>query len=198
MAYKILGNLPTAEEIIAQYPLSSSDAENVAINRHEVQNILAGHDPRLLIVIGPCSAWPSSAVLEYAKRLAKLNQQINDVLKLVMRVYIQKPRTVTGWTGPINQPNPNALPDINHGLVYSRQMMLEVVASGLAIADEALFPSNASWFIDLLSWVAVGARSSEDPGHRIFASSLDCAVGMKNPTHGALSVGVNGVIAAQA
>jgi 3-deoxy-7-phosphoheptulonate synthase len=114
-----------------------------------------------------------------------------------MRVYIQKPRTIKGWTGPVNQPDPLAPPDIAAGALYCRKLMTQVVEMGLPIADEALFTHNARGFIELLSWVAIGARSSEDQEHRIFASGVDCPVGIKNPTHGSLKIGVNSVVAAQ-
>jgi 3-deoxy-7-phosphoheptulonate synthase len=136
-------------------------------------------------------------VLEYAKRLKDLSDRVGHALKLVMRVYIQKPRTVKGWTGPVNQPDPLLPPDIAQGALYCRKMMAQVVELGLPIADEALFTHNARGFIELLSWVAIGARSSEDQEHRIFASGIDCPVGIKNPTHGSLQIGVNSVVAAQ-
>jgi len=114
-----------------------------------------------------------------------------------MRSYIQKPRTVKGWMGPANQPDPLAAPDIERGMHYARGLMVKLVEKNLAIADEALFTHNSQGFLELLSWVAIGARSSEDQEHRIFASSVDCPVGIKNPTSGSIRVGVNGIIAAQ-
>jgi 3-deoxy-7-phosphoheptulonate synthase len=129
--------------------------------------------------------------------LKKLNDKVSHALKLVMRVYIQKPRTIKGWTGPVNQPDPLAPPDIAAGALYCRKLMTQVVEMGLPIADEALFTHNARGFIELLSWVAIGARSSEDQEHRIFASGIDCPVGIKNPTHGSIKIGINGVVAAQ-
>ena len=122
---------------------------------------------------------------------------MKDSLKIVMRVYIQKPRTTTGWTGPVNQPDPFKPSNIGEGAKYCREMMVKVVEMGLPIADEAVFTHNAKGFIELLSWVAIGARSTEDQEHRVFASSLDCAVGMKNPTSGSIEIGVNSVVAAQ-
>lgn len=197
MAYKIVKKLPTSQQIINDIPLSELGYHYIERHRQEVKDIINGSDDRLLIVVGPCSAWPAPAVLEYAKRLVKLNEKVKDHLKLVMRVYIQKPRTVKGWTGPVNQPDPTSAPDIAAGIVYARSLMVKVIEMGLPIADEALFTHNARGFLELLSWVAIGARSSEDQEHRIFASAIDCPVGMKNPTHGSLKIGVNGVIAAQ-
>lgn len=197
MSYTIIKKLPSVGEIIQSFPLSFEGHEKILQDRREINHILEGKDKRLLMIIGPCSAWPKEAVLEYAERLATLNMQVKHALKLVMRVYIQKPRTTKGWTGPINQPNPFENSDIEAGMRYTREMMVKVLNMGLPIADEALFTHNAKGFLELLSWVAVGARSSEDQEHRIFASAVNCAVGMKNPTHGSLSIAVNSVVAAQ-
>jgi len=197
MSYTVIKKLPPIEGILKAFPLSEAGQQRVARDRQEVKNILSGQDGRLLIIVGPCSAWPKEAVMEYAARLAALNKKVTPALKLVMRCYIQKPRTTKGWTGPVNQPDPLAPPDIEAGIKYAREMMVRVIEMGLPIADEALFTHNAKGFIELLSWVAIGARSAEDQEHRIFASALDCAVGLKNPTHGTLSVGVNSIIAAQ-
>lgn len=197
MSYIIIKKLPSAEEIMQSIPLSIEGYQRILQDRHEIKNILEGKDKRLIIVVGPCSAWPNDAVLEYANRLVHLNKKLKHALKLVMRVYIQKPRTTKGWTGPVNQPNPFSPPDIETGIRYAREMMIKVIDMGLPIADEALFPHNAKGFLDLLSWVAIGARSSENQEHRVFASAISCAVGMKNPTHGSLSIAVNSVVAAQ-
>lgn len=197
MSYTIRKKLPAIEEIIQAIPLSDAGQQKVLRDREEVKNILAGKDRRLLMIIGPCSAWPKTAVLEYAARLAQLNNTLQDVLKVVMRVYIQKPRTINGWAGPINQPDPLTQPDIETGMRYTRDMMIKVIEMGLPIADEALFTHNAKGFLELLSWVAIGARSSENQTHRVFASAINCAVGLKNPTHGSLAIAVNSVVAAQ-
>lgn len=195
--YTVIKKLPPVEEIIQAFPLSLNAQQRIMQDRQEVKAILEGRDKRFLMIIGPCSAWPSEAVLEYAERLLVLNESVKHAVKLVMRVYIQKPRTTKGWTGPVNQPDVFSFPDIEAGIRYTRAMMVKVVEMGLPIADEALFTHNAKGFIELLSWVAIGARSAEDQEHRIFASALDCAVGLKNPTHGSLTVGVNSIVAAQ-
>ena len=197
MGYRIVKKIPTADEIIAAFPLSDEGYLSIDKHRIEIEAILSGKDQRLIVVVGPCSAWPDTAVLEYAERLKKLNEKVSHALKLVMRVYIQKPRTIKGWTGPVNQPDPLSPPDIAAGALYCRKLMTQVVEMGLPIADEALFTHNARGFIELLSWVAIGARSSEDQEHRIFASGIDCPVGIKNPTHGSIKIGINGVVAAQ-
>ena len=197
MNYTVIKKRPPVDEIIQALPLSFAAHERIMQDRREIKAILEGRDQRLLMIVGPCSAWPKAAVLEYASKLVKLNAQVGHALKLVMRVYIQKPRTTKGWTGPVNQPDLFAGPDIEAGVRYTRDMMIKVLEMGLPIADEALFTHNAKVFLELLSWVAIGARSTEDQEHRIFASALDCAVGLKNPTHGSLAIGVNSVVAAQ-
>src|SRR5262245_29988923 len=147
--------LPTPEELVARVPLSCEGEMRVRRDRAEVRAILAGADPRLLAIVGPCSAWPSEAVLEYAERLRALEPQVRDAFKLVLRVYIQKPRTARGWTGPVNQPDPFRAPDVEAGMLYCRSMMVRAIEMGLAIADEALFTHNARAFVELL------ARSEE-------------------------------------
>src|SRR5262245_33014264 len=189
--------LPTPEELVARVPLSCEGEMRVRRDRAEVRAILAGADPRLLAIVGPCSAWPSEAVLEYAERLRALEPQVRDAFKLVLRVYIQKPRTARGWTGPVNQPDPFRAPDVEAGMLYCRSMMVRAIEMGLAIADEPLFTHNAHGFLELLSWVAIGARSAEDQEHRIWASAIGAPVGLKNPTSGCIGVGVNSVLAAQ-
>ena len=197
MNYIIRKKIPPVAELIRQFSLSNRAFNQVASDRQAIKNIIEGKDKRRLLIIGPCSAWPKEAVLEYAVRLKQLHEKVKHTLKIVMRVYIQKPRTTKGWIGSVNQPDIFSSPDIEAGIQYTREMMMNVIEIGLPIADEALFTHNAEGFIELLSWVAIGARSSENQEHRIFASSLDFAVGLKNPTHGSLSIGVNGVITAQ-
>lgn len=197
MNVTILRKLPPLKEIIGKNELSKKAEKQVARDIQEVKDILEGKDKRFLVVVGPCSAWPKEAVIEYAKKLKPLADKVKDSLKIVMRVYIQKPRTTTGWTGPVNQSDPFKPSNIGEGAKYCREMMVKVVEMGLPIADEAVFTHNAKGFIELLSWVAIGARSTEDQEHRVFASSLDCAVGMKNPTSGSIEIGVNSVVAAQ-
>lgn len=197
MSYTRIKKVPTADEIIAAAPLNSADEASIAQHRREIEDILAGRDERLLVITGPCSAWPDTAVLEYARRLRNVQRTVVDTVKLVMRVYTQKPRTIRGWLGPINQADPFAAPDITEGALYCRKMMVEVVKMGIPIADEALFTRNAHGFEELMSWMAIGARSVEDQEHRIFASALDCPVGMKNTTDGSLERAVHAMVAAQ-
>jgi 3-deoxy-7-phosphoheptulonate synthase len=197
MNYTVIKPLPSLEEIRQLFPLSDKARLDISRHREEVKNILTGKDPRLLMIIGPCSAWPKNAVLHYAEKLANLHEKIQHTVKLVMRVYTHKPRTRIGWSGPLNQPDPCSSPDIAAGMKYTREMMIQVTEMGLPIADEALSISNAKGFLELLTWVAIGARSTENQEHRIFASMIDCPVGLKNPTHGCLNASVNSVIAAQ-
>lgn len=197
MNYIRLKKLPAVEEIIQRFPLSDAAHEKIMHDRRDIRRILEGKDNRLLMIIGPCSAWPKEAVYEYAQRLHEINKKVEHALKIVMRMYIQKPRTTKGWTGPVNHPDPFAEPDIEAGIHYVREMMVNVVEMGLPIADECLFTHNARGFSECVSWFAIGARSSEDHEHRIFASAANCPVGMKNPTHGSLAIAVNSVVAAQ-
>jgi 3-deoxy-7-phosphoheptulonate synthase len=197
MNVRVIKKMPSADDIIAATPISDKDLARVAKDRQEISDILAGRDDRLLCIVGPCSAWPSEAVLEYAKRLKKVSDKIKKSVKVVMRIYIQKPRTIRGWLGPVNQPNPFESPDIAVGAQYCRNMMVKVIEMGLPVADEALFTHNARGFAELLSWIAIGARSVEDQEHRIFASGLHCPVGMKNATSGSIEIAVNGIVAAQ-
>jgi len=197
MRIKTLKKLLSQEELLKLIPLSKVGQKRIAKDREDICKILTGEDKRKLVIIGPCSAWPKEAVLEYAQRLKKLEIQLQNKIKIVMRVYTQKPRTTKGWTGPVNQSNPFLPPDIEEGIKYTRSMMIKIIEMGLPIADEALFTHNTKGFFDLLSWVAIGARSVEDQEHRIFASAMDCPVGMKNPTSGLIEIGVNAIVAAQ-
>ncbi len=189
--------LPSVEEILRHNSISYSDRLIIKKHREEIKNILSGKDDRLIMVVGPCSAWPKKAVLAYADKLLKLSDKVKHKIKVVMRVYVQKPRTKVGWLGPAVQPDPFAPADIEAGIQYARDMMVKVVKKGLPIASEILFTHNFTSFLDLLSWGCIGARSCEDQEHRIFASAIDCAVGIKNPTHGSLNIGANSIIAAQ-
>lgn len=189
--------LTPMEDLIREFPLSSEAKARIQKNRQELKDILSGKDKRLLIILGPCSAWPYEAVLEYARKLLAVQDDYKESFKLILRVYTQKPRTRTGWIGPANQPNPFAPPDIEAGSRYVRKLMVELAEMGLPLADEAVLLDNKKGYQELLTWIAVGARSTENLAHRIFASSLNFPVGMKNPTSGSIEIGVNGVLAAQ-
>jgi 3-deoxy-7-phosphoheptulonate synthase len=178
-------------------PINPEIIEQVLSHRGEISRIISREDLRWLLIVGPCSAWSAEAVLEYAKKLARLANDVRDALRIVMRVYIQKPRTKRGWRGPLSQPDPFSPPDIELGMIYCRKMMLEVLRLGLPVADEALHTHNVGGFGDLLAWMAIGARSTESTDHRDLASWVDWPVGMKNPTSGSIEIGVNSVVAAQ-
>lgn len=197
MSYSVIQKLPTVEEFHVQFPLSEKLQQQVSADVQDIKNILSGKDSRKVLIIGPCSAWPENAVLEYAKAMMPIQEKYKDTVKFVMRVYIQKPRTTVGWVGPVNQPDPFAEPNLVKGFEYCRKMMIEVISMGFAIADEAVYTHKKGYFTDLYSWIAIGARSAEDQEHRLFASLLDLPVGMKNPTSGDIPTGVNSVIAAQ-
>jgi 3-deoxy-7-phosphoheptulonate synthase len=189
--------IPRPEYVLDKLPSSPELRERVQKDRQEIFDILEGRDQRKLLIVGPCSAWPDTAVIEYAKQLRAIARRVEDKLKIIMRVYTQKPRTMIGWTGPINQPDPFKPADIEAGILYCRNMMLQIAELGLPVADEAVFTHNEGYFSDLLSWIAIGARSAEDQEHRIYASMVNLPVGMKNPTSGDLEIGVHSVVAAQ-
>jgi 3-deoxy-7-phosphoheptulonate synthase len=187
----------SVDEACKKVPLTSVAQRSVTQDRKEIKNIIEGSDKRLLLIVGPCSAWPVEAVRVYAEQLAELAKLYRNDVKIVMRVYTQKPRTIAGWVGVALQPDPFELPNVNSGIIYVRKMMREIVEMGLPIADELLFTNLFDYRSDMLSWAAIGARSSEDQEHRAFASGLPFAVGIKNPTSGDIKIGINGVISAQ-
>lgn len=197
MGYVEQKEIDSPEKILREIPLDLETEKTIVKHREEIVDIIEGKDDRKLLITGPCVAWPSEAVVEYAKWLKDIEENVQDKIKIVMRVYTQKPRTCLGWKGPLNQPNPFEKEDIEEGIKYCRKMMIDVARVGLPIADEALFTHNGGYFSDLLSYVAIGARSSEDSEHRCFASKYDIPVGLKNPTFGDMKTAINSVISAQ-
>jgi 3-deoxy-7-phosphoheptulonate synthase len=194
----VLGHpLITIEEIKKQFPIYDTYSRLAKNERIEIKSILDGKSKKLLVIVGPCSAWPVDAVIDYAKKLASLNKEIHAVIKIVMRVYTQKPRTTIGWKGTGNQPDISKKADINQGILKSIEMMLAIINLGLPIADELLHSYQIDLFSNLLSWVAIGARSSQCQEHRILASMLDIPVGMKNPIHGPVSMSLENIISAR-
>ncbi len=185
------------DEARAKVFLDVSAKRRVAQDRKEIKDIINGKDDRLLVIVGPCSAWPVEAVRVYAEQLAELARLYKIDVKIVMRVYTQKPRTIAGWAGVALQPDPFDMPNVNAGTIYVRKMMREIIEIGLPIADEVLFTNLFDYRSDMLSWAAIGARSSEDQEHRAFASGMCFTVGVKNPTSGDIRIGVNGVVSAQ-
>ena len=199
MSMKYNRQLPSPEELKGEYPLSPGLAGLKARRDEEIRAVFEGNSQKFLVVVGPCSADREDAVLEYAVRLAKLQEQVEDKLLLIPRVYTNKPRTTgAGYKGMLHQPSPDKAPDLLGGIIAIRRLHIRVMEeSGLTAADEMLYPENRSYLDDVLSYEAVGARSVENQQHRLTASGMDIPVGMKNPTSGDLSVMLNSIQAAQ-
>ena len=199
MSLEFVRKLPTPTEIREQYPLSARATEIKKQRDAEIAKVFTGDSDKFLVIVGPCSADNEDAVLEYNHRLAKVADKVSDKLIIIPRVYTNKPRTTgEGYKGIVHQPDPEGKPDLLHGLIAMRKMHMRVVEeTDLTSADEMLYPSNWSYLSDILSYVAVGARSVENQQHRLTASGMDIPVGMKNPTSGDLSVMLNSVTAAQ-
>ncbi|MBQ7563499.1 MAG: 3-deoxy-7-phosphoheptulonate synthase [Lachnospiraceae bacterium] len=197
MEYK--KRLPATHEIKAMYPLSAELAEKKQKNDEEIRQVFTGESDRLILVIGPCSADREDAVLEYISRLRKLYERVQEKLLIIPRIYTNKPRTTgEGYKGMLHQPDPNSRPDMLRGLIAIRKMHIRAMEeTGFSCADEMLYPENHNYLDDILSYVAVGARSVEDQQHRLTASGVDIPVGMKNPTSGDISVMMNSINAAQ-
>ncbi|MCL6414597.1 3-deoxy-7-phosphoheptulonate synthase [Aestuariirhabdus sp. Z084] len=183
--------LITPGELKAEIPLSESAYKTVDDGRQVIRNILDGKDHRLFVVVGPCSIHDTKAAMDYARKLKALAEEVSDTLYLVMRVYFEKPRTTVGWKGLINDPFLNDSFKIQDGLHIGRRLLMDVSELGLATATEALDPISPQYLQDLISWSAVGARTTESQTHREMASGLSCAVGFKNGTDGGLSVAIN-------
>lgn len=199
MSFTYLRQLPSPGEIKSQYPLSEKMKQVKAERDAQIADIITGKDDRFLVIIGPCSADSEEPVLDYVHRLAKVQEKVKDRLLLVPRIYTNKPRTTgEGYKGIASQPDPEKAPDMVNGLISVRKMHIRAIEeTGLTPADEMLYPENWEYVSDLLSYVAIGARSVEDQQHRLTVSGFDVASGMKNPTSGDLSVMLNSVYAAQ-
>lgn len=191
--------LPIPKEIKAQYPLTEEMAKIKERRDKEIKDILSGKDDRLLVIIGPCSADSEDSVLDYLSRLKKLDEKVCEKLMIVPRIYTNKPRTTgNGYKGMLHQPNPNKDSDMLKGIITIRDLHMKAIRDiGYTCADEMLYSENHRYLSDLLSYVAVGARSVEDQQHRLTASGLDIPVGMKNPTGGDISVMLNSITAGQ-
>jgi 3-deoxy-7-phosphoheptulonate synthase len=188
--------LPSPDSLKGDLPLPESAAELVYRSREEVRAILAGRDRRALVIVGPCSVHDPEAAMEYAARLAAVRARLQDDLLVVMRVYFEKPRTTVGWKGLINDPHLNGSHDIGEGLRIARRLLLDVSALGMPAATEMLDPIVPQYIADLVTWTAIGARTTESQTHREMASGLSMPVGYKNGTDGTLGVAVNALIAA--
>lgn len=191
--------LPIPKEIKEQYPLTAELSQVKARRDKEIAGVFTGKSGKMVLIIGPCSADREDAVLEYCERLAKLQEAVSDKLVLIPRVYTNKPRTTgDGYKGLLHQPDPRKTSDMLEGVIAIRRLHTNVLAStGLPTADEMLYPDNYRYLSDLLSYVAVGARSVENQEHRLTSSGIDIPVGMKNPTSGDISVMLNSIMAAQ-
>ena len=199
MSFEFIKKLPTPDEIREQFPFPADLAQLKAQRDQEIRDVISGKSDKFLVIIGPCSADNEDAVCDYAARLAKVNEKVKDKLILIPRIYTNKPRTTgEGYKGIIHQPDPEKKPDFLAGLIAMRKMHIHAVeVSGLTAADEMLYPENWGYVSDILSYVAIGARSVEDQQHRIVVSGFDVPAGMKNPTSGNLTVMLNSVYASQ-
>ena len=199
MSFEFIRKLPTPAEIKEQYPVPADVAEMKAKRDQEIADVFTGKSDKFLMIIGPCSADNEDAVIDYISRLKKVQEKISDKVLIIPRIYTNKPRTTgEGYKGMLHQPDPEKKPDMLNGLLAIRHLHIRAMKeTGLTSADEMLYPDNYRYLSDILSYVAIGARSVEDQQHRLTASGMDVPCGMKNPTSGTLSVMMNSVVAAQ-
>ncbi len=199
MGINYIEKLSSPEEIKKKYPVTTQMKKIKQERDEEIKKILSGQSDKFLLIIGPCSADCEESVLDYTKRLAKLQERVSDKIFIIPRVYTNKPRTTgKGYKGMLHQPNVLGKEDMKNGLEAIRKLHIDVVKeTGLTSADEMLYPENFEYLSDILSYVAIGARSVEDQHHRMTASGFDMPAGMKNPTSGDISVMLNSIMAAQ-
>lgn len=199
MGFQYVNNLPSPEEIKERFPLPAELKALKAERDQAISDVLTGVSDKFLVIIGPCSADNEDSVCDYTSRLIKVQEETKDRLILVPRIYTNKPRTTgEGYKGMLHQPDPEKKPDMHEGIIAIRKIHMRVFSeTGLSTADEMLYPENLGYLDDIMSYIAIGARSVENQQHRLTASGCDVAVGMKNPTSGDLSVMLNSVVAAQ-
>lgn len=199
MGMELRRELPSARVVKEMYPISDKLVAQKNSNDEEIKKIFTGDSDKFLLIIGPCSADREDAVIEYMEKLAAIREKVADKIVICPRIYTNKPRTTgAGYKGMLHQPDPNAPSDMLKGVISIRKLHIDVLEkTGFSTADEMLYPENYLYLSDLLSYVAVGARSAENQQHRLTASGLDVPVGMKNPTSGDLSVMMNSITAAQ-
>ena len=199
MGMRVNAELPLPADLKNEYPLSDKLKAIKAKRDEEIRDIFTGKSDKFVVIIGPCSADNEDSVCEYVNRLAKLNDRVSDKLMIIPRIYTNKPRTTgEGYKGMLHQPDPEQAPDLLAGIIAIRKMHIHAIqTSGMTCADEMLYPENYRYLSDLLSYVAVGARSVEDQQHRLTVSGMEVPAGMKNPTSGDLAVMLNSVVAAQ-
>ena len=192
--------LPIPKEVKAEFPLTERMVQTKARRDAAIKAVFDGHSDKFILIIGPCSADHREPVLEYISRLSRIQEQVEDKIVIIPRIYTNKPRTTgQGYKGMLHQPDPEAKPDMYKGLVAIRELHLAALRDyGFSCADEMLYPENYRYLSDLLSYVAVGARSVENQQHRLTASGIEVPVGLKNPTGGDLSVLMNSIVASQA
>ena len=199
MGMKINAHLPIPADLKAEYPLSSQILKLKEKRDREIREIFEGKSDKFLVIVGPCSADNEDSVCEYVSKLATINEKVSDRLMIIPRIYTNKPRTTgEGYKGMLHQPKPDEAPDLLAGIIAIRKMHIRAIEeSGLTGADEMLYPENLRYLSDIMSYIAVGARSVENQFHRLVASGCDVPVGLKNPTSGDLTVMLNSVVAAQ-
>ncbi|GAB2660937.1 3-deoxy-7-phosphoheptulonate synthase [Vibrio panuliri] len=193
-----MGPMPTPAELSHTYPINDDVADRIAHSRRQIESILVGEDQRLLVIVGPCSVHDTEAALEYATRLAAIQAQYKDELFIVMRTYFEKPRTVVGWKGLITDPNLDGSYALEAGLNKARELLLDINKLGLATATEFLDMITGQYIADLITWGAIGARTTESQIHREMASALSCPVGFKNGTNGNIKIAIDAIRAAKA
>ena len=193
-----IDNLVTPAELAQRHPVSSSVARHVTDSRRRIEKILNGEDARLLVIVGPCSIHDLDAAMEYATRLQALREKHQARLEIVMRTYFEKPRTVVGWKGLISDPDLNGSYRVNHGIELARKLLLQVNELGVPTATEFLDMVTGQFIADLISWGAIGARTTESQIHREMASALSCPVGFKNGTDGNTRIAVDAIRASRA
>ncbi|WMY94907.1 MAG: 3-deoxy-7-phosphoheptulonate synthase [Arsenophonus sp.] len=193
---KPLDNLITLQTLIQEFPVSKKNIEHIVQSRKKIQSILIGKDKRLLVIIGPCSIHDTQSALEYAKKLMQLHVDYEDYLEIVMRTYFEKPRTVLGWKGLISDPELDNSLKVNKGLRLARELLININQLELPTATEFLDMIISQYFSDLISWGAIGARTTESQIHRQMASALSCPIGFKNSTNGNINVAIDAIRAA--
>ena len=194
---KVVDIMPSAAEVTAAFPLSEHTAEHIIASRRAVEAILHGQDNRLLVVIGPCSIHDTNAGLDYAKRLKSMADKHKDSLLIVMRTYFEKPRTVVGWKGLINDPRLDGSCNLREGLFVGRKFLQEVNALGMPTATEFLDMITGQYIADLVTWGAIGARTTESQIHREMASGMSCPIGFKNGTNGNVRIAIDAIRSSQ-
>ncbi len=193
-----IDTLVTPEELAQRHPVTPAVAEHVTQSRRRIEKILNGEDKRLLVIIGPCSIHDRDAAMDYARRLQILREKHGTQLEIVMRTYFEKPRTVVGWKGLISDPDLNGSYRVNHGIELARKLLLDVNELGVPTATEFLDMVTGQFIADLISWGAIGARTTESQIHREMASALSCPVGFKNGTDGNTRIAVDAIRASRA